>query len=61
MSKSSEHNDEEMTMKHAMTVLLICVFFASSVAWADCVYNGQRYATGSKVGGRTCQANGSWR
>ena len=48
-------------MKHAMTVLLICLFCGSTMAWADCVYNGQRYSTGSKVGGRTCQADGSWR
>jgi len=50
-----------MKMKRAMTALMICALFASTMAWADCVYNGQRYATGSKVGGRTCQTDGSWR
>ncbi len=48
-------------MKHAMTVLLMCALYASTAVWADCVYNGQRYSTGSKVGGRTCQTDGSWR
>ena len=48
-------------MKRAVTILLICAFCASATAWADCVYNGKRYATGSKVGGRTCQTDGSWR
>jgi len=43
------------------------LFFALLLAlvthcvWADCDYGGKRYSTGSKVGGKSCQSDGSWR
>lgn len=44
----------------AALMLLIAAGFASS-AWADCVYQGKKYPTGTKIGGLTCQADGTWR
>ena len=41
------------------------VFFAmvmiGNVAYADCQLNGRSYGTGSVVGGKTCQPDGSWK
>jgi hypothetical protein len=36
-------------------------FAAAPAAWADCVYQGKSYPTGTKIGGLTCQADGTWR
>jgi hypothetical protein len=30
-------------------------------AWADCDYQGRHYSTGSRVGNKVCQSDGSWR
>ena len=30
-------------------------------AWADCVYQGKSYPTGTRLGGLTCQADGTWK
>ena len=42
-----------------LTLLFTCGF--ASGAWADCLYQGRPYPTGTKIGGLTCQANGTWR
>lgn len=33
----------------------------TATAWADCIYNGQYYPTGTKIGNLTCQTDGTWK
>jgi len=33
----------------------------SSIASADCNYNGSSYPTGTVIGGLVCQEDGTWR
>jgi hypothetical protein len=42
-------------------LLALVLAFATQCVWADCDYGGKRYSTGSKVGGKTCESDGSWR
>ncbi|MBL8350194.1 MAG: hypothetical protein JNL87_07740 [Burkholderiaceae bacterium] len=44
----------------AVLALVLAAGFAST-AWADCVYQGKKYPTGTKIGGLTCQPDGTWR
>lgn len=39
-------------------VIVLCLQLGNVYA---CSYNGSNYPPGSKVGGRTCQSDGSWR
>lgn len=32
-----------------------------SAAYADCVYNGRTYPTGTRLGPYVCQADGTWK
>lgn len=43
------------------TLIIIVHISISQVVNADCWYNGYMYPTGTKIGGLTCQANGSWK
>ncbi|MEJ2638323.1 MAG: hypothetical protein P8010_01990 [Desulfosarcinaceae bacterium] len=45
--------------KLAIWVVFILLSF-SSVTYADCIYNGVSYPTGTMVNGLTCQEDGSW-
>lgn len=48
-----------------MKVLVIAsiIYFTQMVmvAYADCIYDGQSYPTGSTVGPYVCQPDGSWK
>ena len=59
LGSGSGLGEEESSMKRLLLALLLA--FAAHCAWADCDYSGKRYSTGAKVGGRTCQSDGSWR
>jgi hypothetical protein len=48
-------------MKRAVLVVLILCSAAASAASADCVYQGKSYPTGTKIGDRTCQPDGTWK
>jgi len=49
-------------MKKLLLSLIIGAIVCTSLpAYADCVYKGRSYPAGSKIGGLTCQADGSWR
>lgn len=47
--------------KLLLSFIIVAVAWMSLPAYADCVYKGRSYPTGSKIGGLTCQADGSWR
>ena len=49
-------------MKKSILFVMAFVFVAQA-AWADCVYpgDGKSYPTGTVIGGRACQANGTWK
>lgn len=49
-------------MKHPLISLLAGLAFAAiaTQAFADCMFNGRSYPTGSVVGDRVCAANGTW-
>ena len=49
-------------MKQAIIYFfVILIWSTTSVAYAQCLYNGQWVPTGTKAGGYTCQANGDWK
>ena len=51
-------------MKQVLMYIVLFVFLVGLVtapAWADCIYNGKYYPTGTKVGSLTCQPDGTWR
>jgi hypothetical protein len=48
-------------MKQFLTAVLILCSVAASTVWADCDYAGRRFPTGTKIGDRTCQPDGTWR
>ena len=50
-------------MLRSMIVILtaLVTLAMAPAAWADCVYQGKTYPTGTKIGGLTCQADGTWR
>ncbi len=50
-----------MSGKILMTLTLLMTLGFATGAWADCVYQGTSYPTGTKIAGLTCQANGTWR
>lgn len=41
------------------TLLLITIFVGTGPALADCIYNGQSYPEGTRVGVFVCE-NGEW-
>jgi hypothetical protein len=49
-----------MKLKFVMIIALVGVVFSSQVE-ARCMYEGQSYPTGTRVGNLTCQADGRWR
>jgi len=50
-----------MTGRILRTFALLMTLGFATGAWADCVYQGKTYPTGTVIGGLTCQANGTWR
>jgi hypothetical protein len=46
-------------MLTSRAVLVLSLFLVPTVAAADCVYNGKRYAEGSRVGPLVCEG-GRW-
>lgn len=50
-----------MTRKSLITLLFLVACGSTFSAWADCVYQGQRYPTGTRIGPLTCQPDGSWK
>jgi hypothetical protein len=40
-------------------VLLVTIVFGTGPALADCVYNGQSYPEGTRIGVHVCE-NGQW-
>jgi hypothetical protein len=51
-------------MKQVLIRIALFAFLvglAAPPAWADCIYNGKYYPTGTKVGDLTCQPDGTWR
>lgn len=47
------------TFARVLVVLATSSCFSS--AWAECVYQGKSYPTGTRLGGLTCQADGTWK
>jgi hypothetical protein len=49
-------------MKHALVSLLAGLALAAvaTEAFANCMFNGRSYPTGSVVGDRVCTASGIW-
>jgi hypothetical protein len=54
-----QENIIERKTKSILVFLISCGF--ASGAWAACLYQGNAYPTGTKIGGLTCQADGTWR
>jgi len=50
-----------MARKTCITLLVLIICGSALSAWADCVYQGRSYPTGTRIGDLTCQADGSWR
>jgi len=49
-------------MKKVIIIVASLLFFIGSApVLAECDYNGYTVPTGSKAGGRTCQADGQWK
>jgi hypothetical protein len=42
-------------------ILLILLFSMVGTAYADCLYNGVYYPTGTRLGPYICQADGTWK
>ncbi|MEO8627766.1 MAG: hypothetical protein ABI612_06635 [Betaproteobacteria bacterium] len=47
--------------KLSVLLALVGVLGMSAAAYADCIYSGHRYPTGTRLGNLTCQADGNWR
>ncbi len=50
--------------KKMISLVFYCFLFvglASHSAYADCVYEGYMYPTGTKLGDLTCQPDGTWK
>jgi hypothetical protein len=49
-------------MKRTLKTLIATLVLAAlaTPAFANCMFNGRSYPTGSVVGDRVCTANGSW-
>lgn len=50
---------KKATIKIIYLYALIAMFAPS--AWANCIYNGKTYPTGTKLGELTCQPDGTWK
>ena len=48
-------------MKKVMVVLFVVFASISRLAWADCEYQGKYYPTGTRIGSKVCQADGTWK
>jgi hypothetical protein len=51
--------DMKNSFARVVVFVVASVWFAS--AYADCMYQGKSYPTGTKLGGLTCQADGTWK
>ena len=50
-----------MGRKTLMILMFLITCGFASGAWADCLFQGRAYPTGTRIGGLTCQADGTWR
>lgn len=51
-------------MKRILVLVACYGFFIATMAtssWAECIYEGVYYPTGTKLGDLTCQPDGTWR
>ena len=48
-------------MKKSVIVVLFGLGLFSLPAYADCIYKGKYYPTGTVIGGKTCQKDGTWK
>lgn len=53
--------ETEMVRKTLIGLVFLIACGSTFSAWADCVYEGKSYPTGTKIGSLTCQADGTWR
>ena len=42
-------------------ILGLLLFGFVTATWADCQYQGKWYPTGTRMNGKVCQPDGSWR
>lgn len=47
--------------RHLIRALLACSILVPMLAHAVCYYGGYPYPTGTKIEGKICQADGTWR
>ena len=52
---------EDHMRKALFVFIVVSAAWLSLPAYADCVYRGKSYETGSRVNGLTCQSDGTWR
>jgi hypothetical protein len=50
---------KQLLIRIAWFVLLVGL--VTEPAWADCLYKGTYYPTGTRVGTLTCQPDGTWK
>ena len=43
-----------------MVALISAMVALPTIALADCIYNGQTYPTGTRIGSVVCQPDGTW-
>jgi hypothetical protein len=46
-------------MKFILCISVLLIGMTAPV-YADCIYNGRTYPTGSRLGGLVCTPDGSW-
>jgi hypothetical protein len=46
--------------KFLLIFAVLSVAVLANTASADCVYGDYEYPTGTVIGGKTCQADGTW-
>ncbi|GFE72133.1 hypothetical protein [Chroococcus sp. FPU101] len=47
-------------MKQVFLALFLMIV-TTSAAYADCIYDGKTYPTGTDLGGLICQPDGTWK
>jgi hypothetical protein len=50
-----------MTKLLGKSLFLAATCLWLSAAHADCLWKGKSYPTGTRIGGLTCQADGTWK
>jgi hypothetical protein len=44
-----------------LSLTLIILLILTTNAYADCEFQGQTYPTGTRIGSRVCQPDGTWK